>query len=254
MKVLQQLHAPEQLELVHTISKIYPKFIKVIEYKTPRLLTKENVEPDRILSKNPKTGLPNPHSFEISLRRTRTVLQDLVLCNKFDSFVTFTFSTDRYNVASCKKRMSVWLKDQSKRYGKFTYIIVPEYHKDKAIHFHALFNDYKGRIVQHVHNDKPLTYKNRPVYTVKSYRHGFTNFQFIEDTERVSSYIRKYITKSMPVLPSSKRYWTSRDLKKPDILRNYGFESMPFVEFSTEYENEHYTIKKVYCSFKILTK
>ena len=34
--------------------------------------------------------------------------------------------------------MSNWLRRMKRKYGKFDYIMIPELHKDGAIHFHGV--------------------------------------------------------------------------------------------------------------------
>src|SRR5690606_10827465 len=80
-----------------------------------------------------------------SLARSRRTIFDYALCNDFDLFVTFTFDprkVNRYDMAATYVKMQSWLarhqRKQLEKQDTFRYIIVPEKHKDGAIHFHAL--------------------------------------------------------------------------------------------------------------------
>lgn len=177
---------------------------------------------------------------ERSLRRTKKKIRDYVLCNNFELFTTFTFKDDRYNLDRCTQRMSTWLKNQQKRTSKFQYLIVSEYHKDKAIHFHALMKDYKGQLVPAV-NDK--TGRIIPgIFNFKSYTHGYSTAKTIRDSEldriKTGNYLIKYITKDMPLFKGKNRYWASSGLKLPRVEDNpteWYKDLTPFRTINTDY-------------------
>lgn len=193
---------------------------RVILYKTPftpKPQTEKNM--DKISSNFFKET-----SEERSIRKTRRTIHDLVSCNDFDLFVTFTFDprkVDRYDMLGVYLKMQSWLRRQHQKNNDFKYIIVPEKHKDGAIHFHALMNDYpfilkKTNVIQ----------DSRRVYNIQAFRFGFTNATFLpaEDKEKVANYIAKYITKDMITLSNKRRYWSSRNLVKPNVYYNSVFD------------------------------
>jgi hypothetical protein len=174
----------------------------------------------RVISSSNKTS--NEDNLERSIRRTKTLISDYVLCNEFDLFATFTFSpektTDRFNPNLVKLQMANWLKNQRKatRNGKFPYLIVPEFHADRrALHFHALFKNYTGVLTE---TDK--TSKGRPVFYFKGYTLGYNSAVPIDNIEKVSSYVKKYITKDMPQFHGQHRFWVTKGLKKPRLEDN----------------------------------
>lgn len=77
-----------------------------------------------------------------NLARARRVIRDLILCNYFRYFCTFTFDgskVDRYDYPSCKKAITDCFHDFRKRHAPdFRYLLVPERHKDRAWHFHGM--------------------------------------------------------------------------------------------------------------------
>lgn len=155
-----------------------------------------------------------------SIRRTKTLLSDYVMCNEFEHFVTFTFDSkktkDRYNPDLLKIQMSDWLRNQRKRNGKFKYLIVPEFHKDrKAIHFHALFKDYQGELI-----DSGKKINGRKAYNLKGYKLGFSTLIKIDNSPKVANYIKKYITKDMPQFHNRHRFWASKGLATPPVIDN----------------------------------
>lgn len=178
-------------------------------------------------------------NLERSLRKTKTLISDYLLCNEFDLFATFTFSpkktSDRFNPEVVKLQMANWLKNQRKRNGKFTYLIVPEFHKDgKALHFHALLNGYAG-----VLEDAGMTSKGRQLYNFKGYTLGWNSAVKIDNIEAVSSYVKKYITKDMPQFRGKRRFWATLGLNKPKVVDNppnkWYLHATPFREFENEY-------------------
>lgn len=227
--------------LVSSITKVYPTLTKHYVYNSPILLRKEGFSPQEVKQRiyTKAQEIENKENIlNDSIRRTKTTISDIVLCNSFEHFVTFTFAKDRDDINKCKSKMSKWLDTQQKTHGKFSYVIVPEFHKDgKSLHFHALFKGYKGSL--HKTNKK---IGGRVVYNVKSYRKGFTTLVIIDNHEKVSSYIKKYITKDMPSLSAKKRYWCSTGLIRPYTVQNYDVLSNPFLTFTKTYETNGFTI------------
>jgi hypothetical protein len=170
--------------------------------------------------------ISNETDRERSIRRTKTAVRDYVLRNRFDMFVTFTFRTDRYDIELIKKKMASWLKNQRKRNGAFRYLIVAEFHKDGALHFHALFGGYSGDVVRsyNTKSQKPIVQNGRAMFELPSYTLGYNSVIYIDDDSesrgKVSSYLMKYITKDMPIIFGQNRYWVSKGLKKPVVEDN----------------------------------
>lgn len=201
---------------IHDTIKEYPTMYRITIYKTP-------IDFKNISSKKKKQKITisqNDESLSVSVRRTRRTIQDYVHCNDFNLFVTITFSpkkVNRYDLDMCYIKMQSWLERQRRKSRDFRYLIVPEKHKDGAIHFHALvadapFSMKKTNVIQN----------NRRVYNITSFRYGFTNAQFVDDDDKqkVANYIAKYITKDMVLISNRKRYWSSRNLRKPLKYQN----------------------------------
>lgn len=210
--------------MVYARATYYPDFTEVYIPNVPYPKQEEGVE----ARKQPYGTSENPvpkdteEDIERSLRRSKKQIKAYELCNQFELFATFTFKDGRQDIKLCKRRMADWLKNQQKRNGKFQYLVVPEFHKDGvSLHFHALLKGYTGKLKPAInpHTGQELTQKTRTIYTIPSYRSGFTNVVKIEDSPesraKVGSYIRKYITKDMPRLFGQNRYWASHDLKLP---------------------------------------
>lgn len=208
--------------LAENIAKIYPSEIKLFQYNKPMLIRKPGLEPQQLRTSHITVSRDNVSNIDFarSIRRTRTVISDIVVCNDFEFFTTFTFKNDRQDMDKCRARMQKWLSNQKALHGNFQYLIVPEFHKDKkSLHFHALIKNYKGKLV-----DSGKTHKGRKIYNIASYRLGFSTAVPIDHSGKVSSYIRKYITKDMPTFANKKRYWCSTGLVRPHLEYNHNID------------------------------
>lgn len=78
-----------------------------------------------------------------AVRRAKANLRDLALCNGMKYFVTLTLDgakIDRHDMAAITRKVNAWCSNQVQRTG-LAYILVPERHKDGAVHFHGFVND-----------------------------------------------------------------------------------------------------------------
>jgi len=230
--------------IVNNFAKFYPNGkIKLFSYSKPFYKRKDGFEPEeppKAFSTTERSSKASERgsSEERSLRRTKTLISDIVLCTDFDMFATFTFKKDRQDMKKCKTKMSDWLKSQQKIHGKFKYLIVPEFHKDKkSLHFHALLKNYNGHLKK-----TNIKIKKRTVYNITSYRKGYSTVIKIDNIEKVSSYVKKYITKEMPHTGTSqKKFWNSKGLLRPEIKYNIDLNQYDLTEVYTQ---EFFTISE----------
>lgn len=181
--------------LIYNKIKIYPDFKQTIEFKTPIVNLNALTDLDKITRKRKNSN--NRPDFS-SVSRTRIAIKDIVLCNDFDWFCTFTFAKNRDDVDHCKTQFSQWLKNQKPHSPNLTYLAVPEWHKDKkAIHFHVLLKNYAGAIKKTEFRTK----KGFKVFQIPGYRLGYNTAVPIiktnENKEKVANYITKYISKEL---------------------------------------------------------
>lgn len=240
---------------IQAIIKQYPTFARHYSYKMPYKQPMAGLD-DISGSKSARGSFENPIAFVDSVRRSKTRISDIVLSNHFDMFATFTFNgnientqkfgyvvTDRTNPIECKNKMSKWLKNQREIHGRFSYLIIPEFHKDnESLHFHALLNNYRGKISPTVqHHGKQL-------YTIDSYKLGHSDLKHIDQTPedylKVASYIKKYITKDMPHFGDKKRYWCSKELIRPQKIINPEMTDEQLLKFYRKYTTSTLTISE----------
>ena len=233
--------------IYQTKIKIYPDGSAVLtvykNYKVYRgSAEKENRDFDDNVSLNSEEKTDEEKEYEKlkNLWRIKTKIKDYVLSNDFDYFWTLTFKADRHDYALAFKKMSNWLRRMKRKYGKFDYIMIPELHKDGAIHFHGVTGGLNAVIC-----DSGVKHKGVTVYNCTDWNHGFTTLTKIRDKEKTASYVTKYITKEMQnsiVEKGKKKYWLSRGLRKPDVT----FSELNLApDLKPDYENDIIAIYKL---------
>lgn len=160
-----------------------------------------------------KAGAGGPD--DRALRRARRRVQDLALSNTFDYFVTLTLDktrVDRYDADAVGAKLRRWLSNQVQRHG-LRYILVPELHRDGAIHFHGFFNDAlpvvdSGRMTNAPGHGRPVKPRSaaqrarwidagaRPVFNLPGWSLGFTTaVELYGSYPAAVGYVCKYIAK-----------------------------------------------------------
>lgn len=150
-----------------------------------------------------------------SQRRAKAKLRDYALANTdLCYFVTLTIAPgimDRYDIDTIMHDVNRWLDNRVRRKG-LKYILVPEHHKDGAIHFHGLFND----ALPLVHSG--LIYTVRPVHNLPAWSFGFsTVIKLYGERQKAVSYVCKYIGKQ-PEKIGGRWYYSGGQLKKPEVV------------------------------------
>lgn len=171
-------------------------------------------------------------SKRISFSRTKKNIYYIARSNVWEWFCTFTVSpekVDRYDYKECKKKITKWLNHQKERYAPdLYYLVVPEQHKDGAWHFHGLLGGCAGLVFS---DSGHFTSDNQPIYNIDSYKLGFSTATAVKDTNKVSGYICKYITKDLcGVLDGRNRYFVSKGIgRAPEyemLVPWYQFEDL----------------------------
>lgn len=174
-----------------------------IELMSPPVKEAEAVKSDRVR--------------QDSFKRSKNAIFEIAAANEWKYMVTFTVDKDkcdRYDREAVKKAFSGWLYDMSKRKG-LKALIIPEYHQDKAIHFHGLINDSLDMVhsgTYKIEGEKkpvkestlrrrgltPQAENVKDVYNVKGYKLGFSTAVPLDgNVTRVSYYMTKYCTKDL---------------------------------------------------------
>ena len=151
-------------------------------------------------------------SQQRSMRRARARVRRLALSNDFRWFVTLTLDqtkVDRYDMGQIVRRLNVWCSNMVQRQG-LQYILVPERHKDGAIHFHGFFNDCVSA-VDSGHKDK----EGHTVYNLPQWDLGFTTaIELYGEYRKAVAYVCKYIGKQGEK-PAGRWYYSGGGLREP---------------------------------------
>lgn len=167
-------------------------------------------------------------SIKVSLNRTKQSIYSLAYNNKWDWFVTLTFSAekiDRNDYNEIIKKTCKWLNNIRSRYAPdMKYILIPEPHKDGAYHFHGLFADCdgltfvdsgrvvdKGKARKRTKNNSDLP----TIYNIENWKFGFSTATKVQSNAKCVSYMTKYITKELCIVAENRRrYLASKNLDR----------------------------------------
>lgn len=222
--------------------KIYPN-LDVLQVANAPIFRAAGWEArERAYDVPPKGEGKNPErAVEVSRARAKRAVKDIALCNHFDYFFTWTLDKkliDRYDVDEVKRKLVTYLKNASHRKG-FAYVLLPERHKDGAIHFHGLCKVGSFRLERACspYTGEPLfSPTDRPLYNMPEWKWGFSSCCPIDDNyERAVNYVVKYLTKDSEKI-FGKWYLSSRNLvKRPDIKLVSG--GMDYYAFANEHQD-----------------
>lgn len=190
-------------------------------------------------------------SRERAMRRARAQVRDLALCTPFRWFVTLTLDpkrVDRHDMGEITRHLNHWLDNQVRRRG-LAYVLVPERHKDGAIHFHGFFNDALKAVDSGTVSlpgvkapRRPRSARQRaewvgaggqPVYNLPGWGWGFsTAIELYGDYNKAVSYVCKYIGKDGEK-PGGRWYYSGGDLGRPEVsYEDIGFREVEALEGS----------------------
>lgn len=193
------------------------------------------VEPAKRGRKAPLEARDGPGGAERAMRRARAQVRDLALCTPFRYFVTLTLDkmmVDRYDMKAITGKLNRWLDNQVRRKG-LAYVLVPERHKDGAVHFHGFFNDAlevtdSGTISRPgggrprrprsgAQREQWLAEGGRVVYNLPGWSLGFTTaIALYGEYSRAVGYVCKYIGKGGEKI-GGRWYYSGGDLGRPEV-------------------------------------
>lgn len=168
------------------------------------------------------TSPASPENLARSARRASTKLRDIALCNNFQTFVTLTLDQakiDRYDRETIVKKLQTWADNHVRRDG-LRYVLVPELHKDGALHFHGFFgwacSDVKDKWLvdsgtvsvpgkkapvkprSEAHRKRLIAVGAQTVYNLPKWPYGFTTaIPLYGDYHAAVSYVCKYVRKQI---------------------------------------------------------
>jgi len=149
---------------------------------------------------------------EDNLFRTRATIRRVVEANVrqdcLPKFVTYTFADNLTDYTKAVEKWREYSRRLSLAFGKQSYLVVCEFQKRGAVHFHAI----------HFSLPYMLGAKNR---IAKLWGNGFINLKAIRKIRSVGAYVAKYLQKQTcdNRLAGKKAFFTSTGLKRPYEIR-----------------------------------
>lgn len=126
-----------------------------------------------------------------NIQRAKQLVYDYAMINDFKYFFTGTINGNynRKDYRGVLKKVTQKFRDIRKECNDLEYLIIVELHKDlENYHFHGLL---KGNL------DKYLYLNNNGYLSLSIYDNfGYNSISLIEDIEKCSAYITKYLNKS----------------------------------------------------------
>lgn len=216
-----------------TIVKEVGESIKVVQLRSVR---KKGLEGERGKKGEgkPKEKKSNYTKLEAATSRAKRMVKEYALCNDWDWFVTLTIDPkkfDRYDLKLYYKALGEFIHNYNRRCDeahKVRFLLIPELHQDGAWHMHGLFKGIrphdlvvpqfvpKGKSLRMVRNTKG--YARWTQYTAKF---GYISMSRIQDKQKVSSYITKYISKGIAASVKeygAHLYYCSKGLKTGTVI------------------------------------
>ena len=200
-------------------------------------------------------------------RRARAAVKDIALSNEFTHFVTFTLDAskvDRYDINAVVKKLNMWLDNRVRRNG-LKYVLVPELHKDGAVHFHGFINDCLGLVDSGTLTGGELKRPRKPrssrerekllasgchvVYNVTDWKLGFSiAIDLYGDYRAAVNYTCKYISKEQQKI-GGRWYYSGGALRKPDVV----LSDIDYNQFLCDNEGQYQTFRSGGMEFVTMT-
>ncbi len=153
------------------------------------------------------------------MNRTKNKIYEIARSNKWEYFITLTFNPEKINSKNYDyvvETVRNWIKKLKRDFAPdLYYLLVPELHADgKKWHFHGIL----GNIGNIQFTDSGHKAGQDIIYNISQFPYGFSTATKVKDSNRVSAYITKYITKDLcAVTEGRKRYWVSKNVKRPAV-------------------------------------
>lgn len=232
-------------------------FIKQYNDNSLKLVIFKNPISNQIKEKKVKSFKnQNDEKLDCNISRTRSKVFEYAMCNQFEYFITITLDrkkvVDRYDLDLFIKNLGQFIRNERRKTGNsIDYLLLPEEHKDGAWHMHGLIKGIDGSNLRQFktsdylpkHMNKMIL-EGRELYNWIPYadKFGFVSLEKIKDTERVSKYITKYISKDLTDTQKKRKYkklyYSSRGLNVAKKIKEGSWSAkikLPSKPFENDY-------------------
>lgn len=175
---------------------------------------------------------------ERNIQRAHKTFVRLVKANLYDTpqLLTLTYSENISDISRAWKDFTVFALSLRRRYPQIRYIVVPEFQKRGAVHFHCLLFNYPSEFIctGHFRNrfKNGVTLKSRYFkhdcppdkacekntrFLAKRWGHGFCDLSPTDGSPKLAGYLAKYMSKAMSDsrLCGKKAFSSSRNCVRP---------------------------------------
>jgi len=175
------------------------------------------------------TGKRQDNARRASMAFRRIITSNLVGAAPA-TLVTLTYADNYTDLKGAYRHLTAFNQSLRYRFGKaFSYVLVPEFQKRGAVHFHAL---YWGL-------PEELFHSERETRTLSElWGRGFVFLKKTDGSEKLAFYLAKYFTKAYldPRLKNQKSYVASRNVKRPLIQKGPFIMSVVLDEYGVTEE------------------
>lgn len=197
------------------------KFVEIYKSTIPFKTGKTLVPIEPIFQAPPKIKERFSEYQKRSSYRAKNKVKRIIQAN-FNhqaKFITLTFrDTYEFDIGSlevCYTKLKSFLYKMRRIYGEFQYLVVPEYQKRGAVHYHIVAN------LPFVENE----------LLAEIWGQGFVKINLVTNHKKIGVYLTKYLTKETFTRDTKglKRYYRSSNLKDATVM--YGENAEYFAEF-----------------------
>ncbi len=171
----------------------------------------EDTLSDQRSEKKREKRTDNARRASVAFRRI--VSSNLGGSSSLPTLVTLTYKDNFTDLSGAYRHLTAFIQSLRYRFGKaFAYILVPEFQKRGAVHFHALFWGLPKEVLLTERQNRTLS---------RLWGHGFIYIKPTDGNEKLAFYLSKYFTKAFldPRLINQKSYVASRNIKRPVIQK-----------------------------------
>ena len=242
------------MKLGYTVKIVYSgeRGIEVYRYEKPIVLGQVANEE----GKNSDGAGDKDHIKKVSLHQTRTKLMRLINSNRWDYFITLTYSQD-YEIKETKKHLQNLFKNLRRSYGSVEYVFVHELTKKGRVHHHCLLQIDLGVI------DDMRAYER--FFHQRYWKYGWVKIEPIKSTKPIAGYLCKYLSKDLCIDTECNKYGRSRGLNDAvevrmfdteylELLKNLDVEILFTKSYQIAYENKGEEISNNVTYFSAIKK
>lgn len=232
-------------DIKSNVNQIIPKYVHNQVYvkkygteaiKISLLKTVRNKEYKEESKPRAKKGSKNNSKIGCNVRRAKARVQEIVMCNEWEWFITLTIDSCKYERKDLKSwytELTQWIRNYNKKFNiKIKYILVPELHADGVSwHMHGLIMGLSEEHLTQLQRGNKMSksqleriVKGEKVYIWAPYekKFGFCNFEPVRSKIAIGKYISKSIdlsAKKGVTEVNAHTYYSSKGLNGAEIIK-----------------------------------